>query len=497
MDSNTSSLAAGGDTDMVPAGLERLARTIADLGAQDPASLPDALACQQALGLRRLLDQLEGCWLRLLAHVDATGAAGAEQGVVAASTAGWLQARTHMGSATAHQGVRTARALHRGPQPLRATAAALGAGEVSYQHAVAVAGATRDLPAATIPEAEAVLVDAARALDPPRVRRLAGHLREVIDPQSAEERGRARLERRGLWLSSGVDGMLGIQGLLDAESGERLQAALLPLARPAGPDDDRLGAQRRADALGELARQALQACRLPQHGGSRPRLTVTVELASLLTTTTAVGGGGSVGGVGEWGGVLSARAVRRLACDATLTRAIVRRHPASGGDLEAGANGAPHADIGGDEHDGGHGGVLAGRLREAMRLLPVALGGAPSQMLDLGRSTRVISAGLRRALALRDGGCVIEGCDRPPAHCDAHHLRHWADGGLTALENLVLVCGRHHTLLHEGGWRIRRDPGGGRVTLSPATRQWRHRGPRPRPDPRPQLDHHELASPTG
>jgi hypothetical protein len=457
MDSNTSSPTQDG-TGQAPAGLERLATEIAELAARDPAGLPDVLACEWVLGLRRLVDQLEGCWLRLLAQVDGVGAAGAEQGVVAPSTAGWLHARTRMASATAHQGVRTTRALHRGPQPLQATAAALAAGELSYQHAVALADATRELPAVTIAEAEGVLVEAARRLDPPRVRRLANHLRDVVDPQGAEERGRRRLERRGLWLSSTVEGMLAIDGLLDAECGETLQAALMPLARPAGPDDERSGAQRRADALGEVARHALQAGTLPQNGGLRPRLTVTVELGSLLA---AADGQGDVGGVGDWGGVLSGQTVRRLSCDATVTRAIVRRPPAGGGDLDAGA--------------GGHDGELTGRLRQAMGLLPIALGGAASQVLDLGRTTRVISAGLRRALALRDGGCVIKGCDRPPAHCDGHHLHHWADGGQTRLQDLVLVCGRHHTLLHEGGWRIQRDSRCGRVTLTPPARQWRER----------------------
>ena len=179
--------------------------------------------------------------------------------------------------------------------------------------------------------------------------------------------------------------------------------------------------------------------------------------------------------MGEWGATLPPEAVRRLACDATLTRAIVHRHPPAGSDRDAGA--------GGHDHGGGQDGPLTVRLRQAMRVLPVALGGAPPQVLDLGRSTRLVSAGLRRALTLRDGGCVIEGCDRPPAHCDAHHLHHWTDGGPTRLQNLVLVCGRHHTLRHEGGWRVLRDPGGGRVTLSPPTRRWHRRGPPPLPRP--------------
>ena len=74
----------------------------------------------------------------------------------------------------------------------------------------------------------------------------------------------------------------------------------------------------------------------------------------------------------------------------------------------------------------------------------------PSQPLDVGRRTRTIPPAIRRALVVRDGGCRAGGCDRPPAWTDAHHLRHWADGGPTTLDNLVLLCRRHHRLVHEG-----------------------------------------------
>jgi hypothetical protein len=139
------------------------------------------------------------------------------------------------------------------------------------------------------------------------MRRLGNHLREVVDPQGAEERGRRRLERRRLWLSGGADGMLAIQGLLDAECGETLQAALLPLARPAGPDDERSASQRRADALGAVARHALQAGTLPHNGGLRPQVTVTVELASLRAT-------GSQYPAGLGGAAAGAGAARRWLC---------------------------------------------------------------------------------------------------------------------------------------------------------------------------------------
>jgi hypothetical protein len=72
------------------------------------------------------------------------------------------------------------------------------------------------------------------------------------------------------------------------------------------------------------------------------------------------------------------------------------------------------------------------------------------QPLDVGRSTRVVPPALRRAATVRDRGCRFPGCGRPPGWCDAHHVRHWADGGETALDNLVLLCRPHHRAIHRG-----------------------------------------------
>jgi Domain of unknown function (DUF222)/HNH endonuclease len=439
MESNTSSSGAPAVGE-VPTGLEALDAAIAELAAQDPADLPNALLARRTLALHRLRDRLDGLCLRLLAHTDGRGATGADQGAPAPSTAAWLRAATRMGAATAARQVLTARACYRGP--LRSTGRALLAGQVSYQHAAVLADAARDLPPSTVAQAEPVLVHAARRLDPGRLRQLACHLRELVDPDGTDRHQRQRLERRGLWLAATFDGMVCVDGLLDAEAGEAVQAALAPLARPTGPDDARSAAQRRADALGELAHQALQAGRLPQAGGVRPQLTVTVELASLL-------GEHGVGGVGGWGGALPAEAVRRLACDATVTRAVVRRHP----------DRAPA------EGDGG----LAARLRGALQWLPPPLG-APTELLDLGRATRVVPPALRRALAVRDGGCVAAGCGRPAPWADAHHLVPWFQGGPTSLDNLMLLCRPHHRAAHELGWHARRDPATGQVELSPPAR---------------------------
>jgi hypothetical protein len=117
---------------------------------------------------------------------------------------------------------------------------------------------------------------------------------------------------------------------------------------------------------------------------------------------------------------------------------------------------------------------LAARLRAAMTLLPPVLGGAPTQPLEVGRISRVVQAAQRAALAIRDGGCVFPGCDRPLAWCEAHHLRHWLHGGPTDLANLALLCRAHHRAVHEGGWQLARAPDG-RLTATPPYRHRPHR----------------------
>jgi len=188
--------------------------------------------------------------------------------------------------------------------------------------------------------------------------------------------------------------------VLDPEGGATVLAALAPLAAPGGADDDRTPAQRRADALVELARRALDGAELPATASERPHLQIRVDLATLLAGTGTA--------AADWAGPLSAGAALRLAGDATIS--------------------------------------------------PVLTAG-PSEVLDLGRSVRLVSPAQRRALVVRDGGCVWPDCDRPPAFTDAHHLRHWIDGGATDLANLALVCRRHHRLVH-AGWELAHDPDG-------------------------------------
>lgn len=86
--------------------------------------------------------------------------------------------------------------------------------------------------------------------------------------------------------------------------------------------------------------------------------------------------------------------------------------------------------------------------------------------LNIGRSSRAIPTGIRRALTIRDGSCQFPGCDCH-THLDAHHIVHWANGGDTSLDNLIEVCHHHHQLLHEGQFSVRRHSNGALVFNRP------------------------------
>ena len=97
--------------------------------------------------------------------------------------------------------------------------------------------------------------------------------------------------------------------------------------------------------------------------------------------------------------------------------------------------------------------------------------------LSVGRKTRSIPPALRRALRRRDRGCRFPGCENH-SFVDAHHIEHWAQGGETSVDNLVLLCRRHHKLLHEGGYLVER--------LSAGKLRFRYPWGEPLPDaPRP------------
>ncbi|MPZ86735.1 MAG: DUF222 domain-containing protein, partial [Nitriliruptorales bacterium] len=322
-------------------------------------------------------------------------------------------------------------------------------------------------------------------------------------------------------------GAVALDGRLDVLGGETVLTALAALAAPGGADDERLPEQRRADALVALSRQALDRGELPVVGGVRPHVTVVVPLETLQTAGTAETGGDTeaeTGGAGEAGETVgSASGQAEPGLNTTATRA--GGTAATGGTAESGgqaeleldagtgavaaaetdetagpqAGPAPGRDFGavprpapGAGAGGGGGPARLDRLGtisgEAARMLACDCGvvrvitAGASQPLDVGRETRVVSAAQRRALAVRDGGCV--GCAAPVGWCEAHHVKHWLDFGRTDLDNLVLVCASCHRDIHDRGWTPVCGPDG-HWTLHPPHPPDPSRPPRPPQTPEP------------
>jgi hypothetical protein len=377
---------------------------VADL---DIASTSPRLLADETLLLLRLADRLGGLALARLATVDRHGVAPREAGT---STASWLRHHAGIASGAASDLVRTGRALN---DVLPATGAALQSGSITVQHARTIARTARlveerthpDHQADAVAEAECVLLDVARAVDAGSMTGFASRVRQVVDPDGTLADANRAHERRWLSAATTVDGMVSIDGLLDREAGAIVLTALSAASSPHGVDDHRSAGQRRADALVEICDLVLDHGQLGQVAGVRPHLLVT-------TPADVVGLPHRPGQLqvpeAEWTGPLPREATRRLACDAEVTRILL----------------SPDS-------------------------LP----------LDVGRSTRVIPSHLRHALTVRDGGCVAEACDRPPAWTEAHHVVHWAEGGRTALDNLVLLCRAHHRKVHDDGWEFRQVDG--------------------------------------
>ena len=280
---------------------------------------------------------------------------------------------------------------------LPVAAAAAAEGVLSPAHLDAVVGAMASLPA----EAEQILVEVARSAEPAGVRSVAAGIRARIDQDGPEPDDREPAQPPNLLhLRTKTDGRVEFSGRLGPEQGELFRALIGPLAKPHAPDaagpDTRTLPERQGEALVDLFDLASRSQDLPTEAGERPHVAVTVDYHTLVSGIgTATLGDATV---------ISAADARRIACTAGI--------------------------------------------------IPVVLGGR-GEVLDIGRMSRKLTPHLRRALRLRDGGCAFPLCDRPPNWADAHHIRHWRHGGDTALDNLVLLCRRHHVLVHHSQWEIR------------------------------------------
>ncbi len=321
----------------------------------------------------------------------------------------WIRHNCQMAGATAADRIRVGEQLASLPR----SAEAVIRGTIGFAHLSLIARTAGAVLDSTTGQGfdEGELLEQARQSSVGRLWHICQHIRHAADPQGVAAEQKDAVEARRFQLSPCEDGTVLLGGWLDSVGGAALRTALEPLARPGGVGDDRCRERRLADALVELATHALDAGLVPQQASQRPHLQVTTSLETLAGLT------GSPAAEMEFSLPISAMTVERLACDATINR---------------------------------------------------VLRGADSAVIDVGRARRVVSGSTRRALNARDRGCRWPGCDRPASWSAAHHVVHWVQGGATNLSNLILLCHRHHWMVHERGWRLVRADDG-RLLAIPST----------------------------
>ena len=425
----------------MPSDLDRLGDRIAELAARIQA------ATYALLVLIRQFDE-QGGW---------------QQGSFS-SCAHWLSWRTGLAPGVAREKVRVAHAL----AALPLISVAMQRGQVSYSK-------VRALTRVATPESEASLLDVASAGTAVHVEQVTRAWRRVDRAVEIAEDGRRHAHRElRTWVDD--DGMVVIRGRLAPEVGAAVLRALDAASEqlrteaadaPVEDTPEMSAEQRRADALGRVAEAALAAKLDPGTAGDRYQVVLHVDAETLTRDPAAdrndVPAGTPPPATSANGADHPADAASHTVyVPAGTSRPVGAADETSPAHVDRAAPGqAVLEDAGGLRVSSS----AAQRLAcDAGRV--VMTHGSGGQVLDVGRKTRTVPPALRRALAARDRRCCFPGCTA--RRCDAHHVRHWAKGGATRLDNLVQLCRRHHRAVHEGGLRVKLDAatGAARFTLA-------------------------------
>ncbi len=313
----------------------------------------------------------------------------------------WLAINAGFDMHTGAELLRVGRAMHGLPK----IAEAFAAGQLSFDKA-------REITTVATPATEHLLLEVAQGSSGAQLARICRALRRIADA-NAPRRADEHLSLRGIWTHWDDDGMLQLMAKLTPEDAAVVMAALesitgsRPVAAQADdgimdPADDRWAA-RRADALVAMCEHILAS-------GADGLVKSPTAIQMVVHVDVGVLAGETTEGrcYVEGGSPLSADAARRIGCDAEVVGVVER-------------NGLP---------------------------------------IDVGRRQRIVPDRLRLALHVRDRFCRFPGCGVPAQRAEAHHHQHWAQGGETNLDNLLLLCGFHHRRHHEGAYRIGRTEGG-------------------------------------
>jgi hypothetical protein len=389
---------------------------------------PDQTGLQDhAVLARQLAGRLRGCASRALGELDTR-----YQGVVQTnlgsdgpalyqSPQGWRR------DATVRTGKHAGADLHRAQvlRDLPVLGQAVIDGQLTPEQAAVLGRLHERIPLKDLQASQEQLLTVAAGMNTEALGRwVADQIATHCEPALDDEQDKAH-ERRFLQLRTDSDGTGRGSFRLASEDAEAVLTVLEPLARRQGLEDTRSAGQRRADALVDVFTGATSWADLPDAGGQRAQLSYVIssdwaagrpapdlptQLRTACSAATNPAGAAASAGLhplalakyapdGAWTGPQTRARIEAVLCDARISRLLLD----------------PHGTV-----------------------------------LSLEALTDAITPAQRKAVSARDRQCIAQGCTRPPAFCDEHHLTHREHGGKTSVENLVLLCRRHHVLWHRG-----------------------------------------------
>jgi hypothetical protein len=417
------------------------------------------------------------------------------------TTASWLAGRTKVVLARARAEVRQARAMT-GTHPR--LAAAMAAGELSPSWAAGIAAWTEKLPAEIRAETDRILTEAAAAgADYDDLKILATAASEAYRSQSPDPDDDGKFDDRWVRVDTTLDGAGRVTGDLTPECAVAVQAVLEALGKKRGKEDDRTQAQRLHDALQEGCELLLRAKMVPDRAGADTRVDVHMALSQLraLPGAPLLEEAFLAARAGEHG-YLAGTDARAAACDALIVPVVTGSPDWAVIDqmitlvLDAigqhgpGTAAAPALPLPPEAREGlvyalaklaidflSGPGSLASVLRTGLLVAPFNTKSVP---IDVGYSENIPEP-IRRAVILRDKKCAWPGgCDKRPAACDVHHVRHKKNGGPTSVRDCILLCQFHHDIcIHRWGWEIELLPDGSVKAYGPQGQLIRSHGPPP------------------
>lgn len=408
------------------------------------------------------------------------------------TTASWLAARTKTALKKARREVRAARQMT-GAHPELADA--MAAGRLSPSLADSIAEWTKGLPAGMREETDRILLGAAEAganagdLKIIATAASEAYKRQHADPDDPED----TFDERFVRVDTTLDGAGRINGNLTPECAAAVQSVLEALGKKRGKEDSRTVAQRFHDALQEGCELLIRAKLVPDRAGADTRVEVHIALSQLrdMPGSAVFEEAWLAARAGEHG-YLAGKDAEVAACDALIVP-VVTGSPdwaVIGQMVELVLDASPHgrqalppaawealqyamARLAIDFVSGP--GALASVLRRGLLEAPF---NGKSVPIDVGYSGNIPES-IRRAVVLRDMRCAWPGgCDRRPAACDVHHVKHKKDGGPTSVKDCILLCQYHHDIcIHRWGWEIELLPDGSVRAYGPAGQLIRSHGP--------------------